>query len=291
MKILTREEGRIAQLPYYEGDRVHKGDLLLRLDDTLLQAQLEKAVAQRRQAQLDLKRVDQLQRRQLVAEEAIARARTALDVAQAEEDLLRTRLSYTRQAAPFDGVVSDRLAEPGDAVPRFTHVLTVIDPTSLVTEVNVSELLLSDLAVGDPVAVRIDALGGTPYTGHIQRIHPQVDPTTRQGTVEVTLQPAPKGARAGQLCRVTLRGHPAQRLTVPFAALRRDSGGPYVLRIDEGKAVRTAVATGINLEDRVEVLQGIDEGQQVVTKGFLGLTEATPVQVVDSLATRAGGAQ
>lgn len=289
VRIVNQEEGRLKELPYYEGDRVHRGDVLLRIDDTLLRAELAKATASRKQAAVDLERLKKLSRDRLIPEEEIARAQTALEVAQAEETLLQTRLGYTEVRAPFEGVVSARLVEPGDVLPRFSHVLTLIDPAQLTTEVPVSELLLPHLSGGDPVKVQIDALGATPYTGHIQRIHPSVNPDTRQGIVEITIEPVPPGARPGQLCRITLKSHPALRRLIPFDALRRDSNGAFVFRVGkDGKARRVGVSTGLQLGEQIEILEGVKENDRVVVKGFLGLGDDMAVREASASRPEAG---
>lgn len=278
VKLITEEEGRIAELPFHEGDRVKKGELLVQIDDTQLRAELQKAAATRRQAELDVKRLTRLQHSKVVAEDELARARTALDVALAEEDLLRIRLGNTRITAPFDGVISQRLAEPGDAVAKFTHLLTLTATDTLLAELAVSELHLTGLSVGDPVTIKIDALGDQRFEGRILRIHPTVDPVTRQGIVEVRLDKPPEEAKPGQLCRVELELRPQSRLTVPFSALRRDTQGEFVFRIDDQqKAQRTPVISGIHLGDAIEIIDGVSEGDRVVSNGFLGLSDGMSV--------------
>ncbi len=281
VRIYNQEEGRIAHLPFFEGDRVGKGALLLSLEDDILQAGLDKAEATLRQARLDLKRIDGLVKKHAASQDERARAATAVDVAAAELKLLRTRLAHTRIKAPFDGVVTERLKEPGDVAPRYSHILTLADPASLIIELSLSELLLPRLQVGDAVEVRIDALGPKTFPGRILRIHPELDPRTRQGVVEVTLDPLPAGARAGQFARVRLRLPAAGRLLIPFSALRRDRGGEFVYLLDgEGRAQKTPVRSGIRSGDRVEILEGLEPGQQVITRGFLGLRDGKEVKPV-----------
>lgn len=280
VRVYNQEEGRITALPWYEGDKVSEGDELLRLDDSLIRAELDKAEAEVRQAQQDLKRIDDLVARKAASRDEQARARTALDVAQAEASLQRTRLAHTRINAPFAGVITERLAESGDVAPRHTHLLTLVDPSSLYTEVKASDLLLPHLKVGDPVTVRIDALGRQDHTGSILRIHPVIDRVTRLGIVEVVLDPVPPGARAGQFARVTLTSAAVPRLMVPFTALRRDRDGEYVFVMENGKAHRVAVRSGLRMADRIELLSGVEPGQKVIVRGFLGLTEGKPVKPV-----------
>lgn len=283
VRIYNQEEGRIVELPVYEGDRVAAGDLLVSLDDALLRAERAKAKATAHQAQVDLRRISDLAQRQVASQDELARARTAVDVAQAEQQLLETRLGYTRIEAPFTGLISARHFEPGDVVPRHTHILTLSDPSSLVTELPVSELLLAHLALGDVAEVRIDALGKQTFQGRILRIHPDIDPATRMGIVEVVLEPVPEGARAGQFARVTLRSAETERLLIPFSALQRDRNEEFVYRFDpeQRKTLRQPLRSGIRIADRVEILDGLEPGDWIVTKGFLGLQPGKQVNPVN----------
>lgn len=282
VRIFNQEEGRLTSLLQYEGDQVAEGEVLARLDDRVLQASLNKAAATLKQARLDLNRLERLVKREMVSAEAIERARTAMVVAQAEVSLLRTRLDYSVIRAPFAGVVSARLAEPGDVLAKFSHLLTLTSPSPLLAEVKVSELWLPNLAVGDEVSLTIDALPGKRFSAAIDRIYPGIDPASRQGVAEVVLDPVPAGARPGQFCRVTFRSPPSPVLLVPFAALQYDSEGEFVMRIGEDdKAQRVAVQTGDGVADQLQVLDGLQAGDRVVVRGLLGLKQGSKVVVRD----------
>lgn len=280
VRVFNQEEGRILTLGLREGDAAAAGQLLAQLDDSLIKAELDKTVAARRQAQLDLKRLERLPAR-LASEDALARARTALDLARAEEALQAERLSYMQIKAPFAGVISERLQEPGDVVPRYSHLLTLIDPQSLFIKVSVPEALLSSTQVGDAVDLRIDALAETRFPGKVSRIYPGIQASTRRGILEVKALPLPVGARAGQFCRVGLYLPVQTRLLIPFNALRHDVQGAYVYRIDEKNTVhRVGVRAGVQFDAYVQILQGLEAGQAVVSKGFVGLREGSPVTVL-----------
>ena len=282
VEIHNQEEGRIHELPFYEGDRVTRGQILVRLDDDLLQAVLDKARANTGLARINLKRVRDLIKKRAASEDERARAKTALDVAEAEQKLLQTRLEHTRIKAPFDGVISERKVEPGDVTASYSHLLTLTDPSSLITRIHVSELLLPHLKSGDPVSVRIDALGPSFFPGRIKRIFPELDPVTRQGVVEVSLEPVPDGARAGQFARVTLETARVERMLIPFAAVRRDREGEFVFRLNEkNKALRIPVRSGIRIGDRIEILEGLETEDRIVSRGFLGLSEGKQVTPVN----------
>ena len=279
VRLFNQEEGRIDYLPVFEGATVTKGQILVRLDRGLLLAQLEKAIAARKLAEADLERIKKLAKKRITTQEKYDQTATQYSVALAEETLVRTRLAYGEIRAPFDGVVTERRVEPGDVAPRHTHLLTVIDPTSLYTKVSVSELMLPRLTKGDAADVKIDALGDQVWSGRIRRIHPTVDPRTRLGVVEVLLDPVPPGAKGGQLCRVTLRTPEIQRKVVPFAALRRDDKGEYVYVVVDGKTRLRRVRTGLRMDDKVEALDGLAEGDKVVIRGFLDIRPGIAVSI------------
>ncbi len=281
VRVHSQEEGRIVVMDLFEGDPVSQGQVLVRLEDHLLRAELDKARATRAQKQLDLRRLEDLQRKGAAAEDLVAQAATALALAEADQRLLDTRLGFTRITAPFAGVITERLVEPGDVVTRNAHLLTIADPASLVAEVYASELLLPHLAVGDPARVRIDALGDTIFPARVLRIHPQLEEASRQGIVELTLDPMPAGARAGQFLRARLQTAAVSRLLVPFRALHRDREGDFVWLISSaGTAERRRVATGLRIANGIEVLDGLTPGERVITRGFLGLTAGKSVKIV-----------
>ena len=286
----SEQAGRIVELPYFEGDRVDKGALLARLDDALLRAELDKVVATRKQAEVDLKRLQRLTSSNLSSQDQLAKANTAVELASAEESLQRTLLSRTVINAPFSGVISERLKEPGDVVALNEHMLTLLDPSYMTAAVQVPEQLHSRVAPGDPVEVRIDSLGDRSFVARILRIHPQVDPGTRQGTVEIHLDPVPRNARPGQLCRVTLKTAETPRRLISLNALQFDGRGSFVYRLSaDSKAVRTDVTIGLQIGDSIEIIDGVTEGEAVISKGFLGLKSGKTVRVVNADNRVSGG--
>ena len=278
VRIFNQEEGKIITLPYYPGDTFKKGKVLVSIDGSLLRAQLDKARATRKQAEQDLRRTTSLVKKRLAAEDERARIGTALTVAQAEEQLLKTRLDYTTIHAPFSGTVSERLIEVGDIAPRHSHLLTIIDHSSLIIRVNVSELLLPLFRIGHPARITIDALGKKSFEGSITRIYPTIDSVTRLGTLEVSFEKIPEQAKAGFLSRVTLTPPKQSYLLIPFSALRRDQQGEYVFVINnKQQAIKKYVTTGIRYQNFTAINDGLSENETIITKGFLGLKEGKKV--------------
>ena len=281
VRIFNQESGRIEQLPHFPGDTVAEKDLLIKIDDSLLQSELDKARSSLKQAQLDHKRLKLLVPRRLASEDELNRAQTTAQVAKAEMTLLETRLQHTLIRAPFAGVISQRLFETGDVAPLHSHILTLFAPDNLKIQLPISELLLNQLNTGDTVSIRVDALGETEWPGSIERIYPSIDSQTHQGTIEIKLDTIVAGARPGQLCRVNIKSSTSPRLTMPFAALRHNNQGEYVFRVDkDNKTHFTHIQTGLLIGNSIEILSGLEDGNQVVVKGFQRLRDGSLVNPI-----------
>ncbi len=280
VQLYNQEEGRLVDVRYYEGDAVIKDDLLIQLDDRLLRAELDKARATRQQAKENRNRIRTLQSKRMASDDERLQAVTNLLIATAELDLFQARFEYTRIRAPFNGIVTQRLAEPGDIAPKHTHLMTLIDPATLVIRLELSELALAQLDTNTPVKIIIDALGNTPVAGLITRIFPTVDERTRLGQVEISLSRLPEGIREGQFSRVYLSTPAKQRLTLPFNAIRRDKQGEFVFRVIDNKAQQTPVRTGLHQSGLVEILEGLEAGDSIIIRGFLGLKDNQSVEVI-----------
>ena len=283
--IHSEQAGRITELPFYEGASVKQGMVLARLDDDLLHASLAMKTATRKQAELDLKRLQKLAANAITTEDQLAKARTEVELAKADELYETTLLSQTVITAPFDGIISARLKEPGDIVSVNEHILTLYDPKLMTAAIQAPDQIHGLISVRDAVKVRIDSLGNQDFDAEILRIHPVIDPQTRQGTVEIQLRPVPSNARPGQLCRVTLQTVAAPRRLIPLNALQFDVGGSFVYRINaESKATRTTVTIGLQVGDSIEIIDGVDDGDVIIARGFLGLTSGKTVRIVQPAA-------
>lgn len=281
VKLFNQQEGLLTAVYFHEGDQVKHGELIATLDDALIQSDLNKTQATFKQSKLDLKRLKNLANRKLASDDEIAKAQTILDIAQADLQRNEIRLSHTRIIAPFAGIISQRLVEPGNVISLHSHILSLIDISQLKTNIYVSELLLPLIQQNDQVSIKIDALSEQIFDAQVIRIHPTIDANTRRGVIEVSLNPVPDGALPGQLCRVTLKTISKNRLMIPFDAIRHDNTGPYVYQIDNNLAKQLHIRTGIQSQQKIEVLEGLKENDAVVINGFFGLKNNKPVITKD----------
>jgi len=277
--IINQEEGLILALPFHQGDYVKKDQTIVQLESTLIQAELNKALISHRQAALELKRLKQLRKKKLSTEEALTQAKTKLQLAQAEKTVLQTRFDYTQVKAPFDGVITQRYKEPGNVVSRYSQILTLADISKLKAKVYLSELLLPNIKLGTTITVQIDALGNTTYPATISRIYPTIDNNSNQGVFEILIDNPPTNAQPGQLSHVVINNETTPRLNIPLIALKHNINGAYVYKVDNNKVLLTAVKTGIQIGNKVEIINGLSEHDKVVIKGFVGLSNNKAVKL------------
>jgi len=277
----NQAQGMLVELPFHEGDKVNKGDLLARLDDTIIKAEYNKADATLKQSRIDYGRLEKLAKTNLTSKELLVRAKTKIALDQSEYNLQKKRLSYTKIKVPWDGVISERLVEPGDVLPLHTHFMSLMDISSLIVNISLSELHLSKIKQGDTITYQIDALGKESWSGKVLRIYPQINAQTRKGIVEVKLDPIPQGARPGQLARINQATEKEPDFVIPLSAIRYDQQGAYVFIVDNDKNItRTNITTGKKYPQKMEVLDGLKAGDIIVKKGLFGLRSGKKVNII-----------
>ena len=276
-RLRNPEAGTVLEVAVEVGDRVVRGQPLVRLDDRELRAELDQARARVRQARYDLERLERLEDPRLVTEEARQRARTDLELALAEERRLALRLARMRITAPFAGLVRERLVEPGETVAAHTALLALVSDTLTVESDMPAGWRPADLHEA-AFEVRPEWAPDAPWTA-AEPVHvaPGADPVTGLVPIEVRPRRPIAGALDGAPCRLRWRLPPRRALLIPIDALRHDASGEYVYRIVDGRARRTEVRSGEPVDDRIEILAGLQAGDTIVVRGFLGLRDGQRV--------------
>jgi membrane fusion protein (multidrug efflux system) len=291
--------GALRSVNAEEGTRVVQGDTLAVLDDREISAQLASAEAQYEVADATLQRSQKLRERQVITAAEFERDRAALAAAQATRDQLRTRIGFATVRAPVAGIVTEKLVEAGDIVSVQTRLFTIAEVSTLVVRVRVSELDVVSIRPGDMAEVALDAFPGQTLQARIRRIFPSADPVSRLVPVEVALLGTDASvAKPGFLARVTFAlGAKENVRLVPASAIVTDaSGARAVYVINENKAERRFVQTGMTSEGRVEITDGLDQGEVVVIAGTNNLRNGADVRIISATAApaevqRGGSAQ
>lgn len=274
--------GALLSMRVEEGDVVRAGQVLAEVDSREIRAQLRSAEASLSLARSTSERSAALLKDRVVTAAENERDQAALASAQASVDALRTRLGYASVRAPIGGVITEKRNEAGDVVGAQTRLFTIADVSVLVVRVQVSELDITGISVGQLADVGVDALGGVVFKGTVRRIFPAADSITRMVPVEVGLAGgAARQLRPGYLARVTVKlGERAGVLLAPGSAIvgSRDARAVYLKSGDkvERRTVRVGQASGTV----IEILEGLQAGDTVVSVGAEQLRDGAQIRVV-----------
>lgn len=282
--IVTAEiPGIIVEVPFTEGGRLERGDLIAQLDDEQLRAEMNRARALMEQSRATWQRVQNIVEQGAGAPQDLDDAVAALKVAEANLELARTRLDKARIEAPFSGLVGKRRVSPGAFLTAGAPITDLAQIDELRVAFGVPERLLASVAVGNEVKVTTTAFPDRPLQGALTIIEPQLDPLTR--TVGVVARVAnPDGLlRPGMSATVNVvLAERDEALTVPAASVFVEGGQSYVYLIKPDSLVsRIPVSLGTRLADVVEVTAGLAEGQKVVRAGHQKLFEGAKVMPMD----------
>lgn len=260
-----------ARENYRRAVNMAKAGLISQEELDAKQAQMDTAevVLQKEGVRLQYKTIDDARYR-------YERAQTELK----EAELL---LQFTTAKAPITGVVSDREVSQGQFVQKNQHLFTMVDPTRLLARTFLPEKFSSRVTVGQEAYVGTEALQAERFAARVKLISPVVE--AESGTFKVTvelLNPPPTlkpGMFATVLITVATRD---EALVIPKRALTLDSSQPTVYRLEKGRARRVTLKVGLSDNDRIEVLSGLTEGDQIIVVGQEKLLDEMRVKVVDN---------
>jgi membrane fusion protein (multidrug efflux system) len=283
--VSAEQTGRIIDIRFKEGQTVEVGDILVKLDDSLLQAELADARSRLGLAEGNLRRATTLSKTGAGTERASDEARSAQETARAALDLAQVRLSKTEIRAPFSGTVGLRLQSVGAFVQPGQAMVNLEKIDVLKLDFKVPELFLAQIRPGQSVEIAVDAIPDRTFTGEIYAIDPMVDVNGRALSIRARLANKDGLLRPGLFARVGIRRHAGERVViVPEGAIVPRGSGPVVFRVQNGKALETPVRLGERRSGAVEIVSGVDPEDTVVTAGHARLRDGALVEVVASQA-------
>jgi membrane fusion protein (multidrug efflux system) len=281
-QVVAKTSGVLQKLMVEEGDRVREGQLLAQLDPERPTLEVARAEANLRRLENEFRRSQELFSAKLVSSEAHDRIRFDLETQRAAFDLAKLDLSYTRIVAPIDGVISQRLVKEGNFIQLQSAMFRIDDFDPLLAVLNVPERELRTLRPGLEVAMSVDALVGRTFRGVVARISPVVDAGTGTFRVTCEFRDDTGALKSGMFGRISVvYDQRADVLALPREAVLDDGDAPAVFVVREGKAVRQAIGTGTRSGGLVEVLDGVAEGEAVVTVGASTLRDGAKVQILE----------
>ena len=270
----------VLQVFKENGDAVHRGDMLARLDETSIRDNLKSAEDGARnavlaldQAERNLKRLKTLRDSGMTSLQALDDAEVRRNAAQSELSASNARavlalqqLQRTVVRAPFDGVVSERKVSAGDTASIGKELLKVIDPTSMRFAGRVSADKISLVKVGQAVSFRINGYGDQEFRGKVMRVDPSANDITRQVEVLVSFADAKQPRVAGLYAEGTIESNQVTALTLPESVLIKAGDKTLVWRLKDNTLSKVDLVIGTRdaRTGNYEVRSGLTQGDVIL---------------------------
>ena len=272
------EQGRITHLMFREGQPVARGTPLVQVDAAMLRAQAERAAADRDLAIQQLERVRRLRAQNAAAPADLERAEAAARAAEAALNVLRLQISRTTVRAPFAGVVGQRFVSTGDYVTPASRLLTLqtVDPQRVVIEVPERHAL--QLRPGQEVEFTVAAQPGRVFRAQVEFIDAVVQDAGRTIVVKARAPNRDRLLMPGMFIEARLATETrTDAIVVPEDAIQPLRTANVVWAVVDGKASRREVRLGARAQGKVEIVSGVQAGEQVVVGGLERMAEGMAV--------------
>ncbi len=271
--------GRVTEVHFDEGSRIRQGELLLKINDRELQAEFKRKSLEEKLASGEEARRRSLLEKNGISQEEYDRSLTALQLVQAEREVIESQLAQTEIIAPMPGVVGLRYVSVGTYVTPTRLVATLQRIDSMKVEFSVPEKYVGRLTAGIAVKVTV----GDPPTeqlGRIFAVESKVDLTTRTLKARARLPNPGERLIPGSFARVEITlEHIADALVIPASAILPQLDGQRVFLCENGKARSVPVTTGIRTDRSVQITSGLAPGDTLILTGLLQVGEGTMVRV------------
>jgi len=274
-------DGRIARIHFTEGQLVRKGEKLVSLDTSEIEAQLAAASSEASLNRSRLKRAEELHEKKFISAQALDDAREALNQSTARLAEVRARLEKSTVVAPFEGVAGLRQVSPGAYAKAGQDVARLEGIGTLKLDFRVPEIYLGKIRPRQEVQVRLDAFGAEKFRGEIYAIEPSVDEQTRTVLLRAHVPNPGVRLKPGMFARVVLVLETRENaLIVPEQALVPQGKDRFVFRLADGKARMAKIELGLRRPGEVEIRGGLKAGDTIIVDGQLRLRDGTPVTVL-----------
>jgi membrane fusion protein (multidrug efflux system) len=270
--------GKIISLDIKEGAEVQKGQLLAKLNDASLQAQLKKGGVQQKLAAEKELRLKQLLAVKGVSQDEYDVVLSNLNSANADIDVLKAQIMETEIRAPFNGIVGLKNVSEGNYISTSDVIASIQQINPVKIDFSIPEKYSSKIKTGDTVYLSMD--GNTrQYTAKIYAVDPKIDANTRSLRVRALCANDKKEIFPGSYVQVTLVIKSENSVSIPTMAVIPDLRGQKVYIVKNGKAEPVKIETGLRNDSTIEVTQGLQSGDTVITGGILSLKPGALVKI------------
>ncbi|MGI6246366.1 MAG: efflux RND transporter periplasmic adaptor subunit [Pseudochelatococcus sp.] len=281
VQISSEIAGRVAEISFSEGEQVTAGDLLVRLDSTLTEAEIADVRARLDLAEANYRRTNVLAQGGNATQRANDEAAAARATARAALALVEARYNKLFIRAPFSGMLGVRKVSVGAYLNPGAEIVNLEKIDRLKVDFKVPEIHLANVAVGQTIELSVDALPGRRFTGAIYAVDPMVDVNGRALNIRARLPNPDLLLRPGLFARIAVKGASlGESVFIPEEAIVPRGADAIVYRVVDGRARETVVRLGMRRGGEVEVVDGLDAAAVVVTAGQHRLRDGAQVETV-----------
>jgi len=277
IELRTETPGKVIGINFKEGSRVKKGDLLIKINDADLQAQLQRTESQIKLAEEKESRSTVLLEKALISQEEYDVLLNELNIRKAEEAQIKAQIDKTEIYAPFDGVVGLRSISEGSYINSSVNIaiLTKTDPIKIDFAVPIKHA--NKIKVGTNILVNIPNSLEV-FKANIYAVDPKVDPTTRTLKLRALAENKTGILLPGSYAEVEIiLESESESFLVPTESIVPDISGELVYIFKNGKAIPALVKTGLRTNTEVQILDGITEGDTVITSAIIQMRPGADV--------------
>ena len=281
VELKSEVDGKITRILFKEGSYVNAGDLLVKINDADLQAQLQSA-----KSRLELQKDTEYRQKQLLEKEAISQedydlSANQLQVNLAEVELIKAQIAKTEIRAPFSGIIGLKNVSEGSFVNSATVIASLQNINPIKIDFSIPERYSSMVNVGDVINFTISG-NSKKYVGKVYAIEPKIDPVTRTLQLRALCSNTGREILPGSFANVELVLKKIENaILIPSEALIPNIKGQSLFIYHNGQAILHQVETGIRTDQNVQITSGISEGDTIITSGMLQLKPNAPVKILE----------
>ncbi|MFL6618144.1 MAG: efflux RND transporter periplasmic adaptor subunit [Povalibacter sp.] len=278
--VTAKISNRVTAIRFREGQKIEAGDVLVELDSEQAKANLAEAEAALRDSRSQFNRSRELFATKALSESQLDQLQATLSMNEARVAGARSQLNDTIIHAPFSGRVGLRNVSIGSFVSPSIVITTLDDISVIKLDFSVPEVFLAQLREGLEITGRTTAYAGESFKGKVASIDNRLDPVSRAVLVRARIDNRDGRLKPGMLMTVRLMRAEAPALLIPEQALVPEGDRKFVFAVRDDKAVRVEVHTGRRRPGEVEVLNGLAEGDRVITEGTQKVRDGAPVKAI-----------
>lgn len=286
VSVTSEASGKVQSIHFTEGTAVRRGQLLVKLNDSELQAQLDKARHQHKLAREQMGRQGQLLDKEAISQDAYEQTVTQVNSLQADINLINAQIDKTNIYAPFSGIVGLRHVSEGAYIAPNTKIADLIDYRTVYIDFNVPERYAGTIERGTRINFSLQGTDGQ-NLAEVVAIEPRINPGTRTFKVRAAYDNDGLRIMPGAFAQVEIILKELENsLVVPHQAIIPELGGQKVFVVQNGKADPRPVTTGIRAEDHVQVLTGLEPSDTVIVSGAMQVRPGTPVNISQTIVSQ-----